>query len=105
MALRSAKTGDIEEVSGPALYKVDLAPAEDEYLLWDEPFGAAGEGEGGDGAYAHGMTCRNPGGVHARQRKDGERTHRIAGQREGHFYDISAGITRRWGSKEASRRC
>ena len=37
VALRSAKDSDIEEVSGPTLYKVDLAPKENEYLLWDEP--------------------------------------------------------------------
>ena len=36
------RTGDIDgsEVAA-TLYKVDLAPAEDEYLLWDEPLNGA----------------------------------------------------------------
>ena len=32
-------TGEKSNLGG-ATYKVDLAPAEDEYLLWDKPFEA-----------------------------------------------------------------
>ena len=41
--LRRLKEGEIRYRNAGATYKVDLAPKEDEYLLWDEPFSAQSE--------------------------------------------------------------
>ena len=58
-ALRDLREGDlsVDQKTGGATYRVRLAPKEDEYLLWNEPFSkqsregqsgiAAGDGEDG----------------------------------------------------------
>ena len=42
-AVKGAKHGDITAPPAGATYRVDLAPAEDEYLLWREPLAAQSE--------------------------------------------------------------